>query len=67
MTVHHAVQEEGVVLREIAETLGNGLMIPVVSIPPEKVAVNTLGGFMGWICRHRVCGRKTAGSRPGQG
>lgn len=36
VTVYHAVQEEGVTLREIAETLGNGLKIPAVSIAPEK-------------------------------
>lgn len=28
--VYHAVQEEGVALREIAETLGKGLKLPVV-------------------------------------
>ena len=38
VTVYHAVQEEGVALREIAETLGRGLKVPVVSIPPEKAA-----------------------------
>ena len=38
VTVYHAVQEEGVALREIAETLGKGLKVPVVSIPPEKAA-----------------------------
>lgn len=38
VAVYHAVQEEGVALREIAETLGKGLEIPVVSIDPEKAA-----------------------------
>jgi nucleoside-diphosphate-sugar epimerase len=38
VTVYHAVQEEGVALREIAETLGTGLKVPVVSIPPERAA-----------------------------
>ena len=38
ITVYHAVQEEGVALREIAETLGKGLNLPVVSIAPEKAA-----------------------------
>jgi nucleoside-diphosphate-sugar epimerase len=38
VTVYHAVQEEGVTLREIAETLGKGLKMPVVSISPEKAA-----------------------------
>jgi nucleoside-diphosphate-sugar epimerase len=38
VTVYHAVQEEGVPLRKIAETIGAGLEIPVVSIEPEKAA-----------------------------
>ena len=38
VTVYHAVQEEGVTAREIAETLGRGLKIPVVSIAPEQAA-----------------------------
>ncbi|MGI8508598.1 MAG: SDR family oxidoreductase [Gemmatimonadaceae bacterium] len=38
VTVYHAVQEEGVALREIAETLGKGLKMPVVSIDPERAA-----------------------------
>ena len=38
VTVYHAVQEEGVALREIAETLGKGLKMPVISIAPEKAA-----------------------------
>ena len=32
VTVYHAVQEEGVSLRDIAETLGEGLKVPVVSL-----------------------------------
>ena len=38
VTVYHAVQEEGVSAKEIAETLGKGLNVPVVSIAPEKAA-----------------------------
>ena len=38
VTTYHAVQEEGVSLRDIAETIGQGLKVPVVSIPPEKAA-----------------------------
>lgn len=38
MTVYHAVQEKGIMLREIAETLGKGLKMPVVSIDPGKAA-----------------------------
>ncbi len=43
VTVYHAVQEEGVALREIAETLGRGLKMPVVAIDPEKA-----GEHFGW-------------------
>lgn len=44
VTVYHAVQEEGVALREIAETLGKGLKVPVISIAPEKAAEH-----FGWL------------------
>ena len=44
VTVYHAVQEEGVPLREIAETLGKGLKVPVQSISPEKA-----GEHFGWL------------------
>ncbi len=54
-------------LREIAETLGNGLMIPVVSIPPEKAAEH-----FGWFAHFAgldmpassVWTRKTLGWEP---
>ncbi|MGD0491250.1 MAG: SDR family oxidoreductase [Steroidobacteraceae bacterium] len=36
MTTYHAVQEEGVPLREVAETIGKGLEVPVLSIPAAK-------------------------------
>ena len=45
-TVYHAVQEEGVSMREIAETIGKGLKVPVVSIPQEKA-----GEHFGWLAR----------------
>jgi nucleoside-diphosphate-sugar epimerase len=44
VTVYHAVQEEGVSMREIAETIGKGLKVPVVSITPEKAAEH-----FGWL------------------
>lgn len=44
VTVYHAVQEEGVSLREIAETLGKGLRIPVVSLETEHAAEH-----FGWL------------------
>lgn len=45
LTTYHAVQEEGVSLREIAETLGKGLQVPVVSIPAENAGEHF--GFFG--------------------
>jgi nucleoside-diphosphate-sugar epimerase len=40
----HAVDEEGVPAREIAEAIGRGLKIPVVSVSPEEAA-----GHFGWM------------------
>ena len=44
VTTYNAVEEEGVSAREIAETIGKGLNIPVVSIAPEKA-----GEHFGWF------------------
>ena len=44
VSVYHAVQEEGVPLREIAEMLGKGFNIPVVSLDQEKAAEH-----FGWL------------------
>lgn len=41
---YHAVAEEGVPSREIAEAIGRGLNIPVVSLRPEEAA-----GHFGWL------------------
>ena len=41
---YHAVAEEGVLMREIAEAVGRGLNIPVVSLSPEKAAAH-----FGWL------------------
>jgi nucleoside-diphosphate-sugar epimerase len=38
VTTYHAVEEAGVSLRDVAETLGQGLKLPVVSIPAERAA-----------------------------
>ncbi len=38
VTTYHAVQEEGVSLRDIAETIGKGLKVPAKSITPEQAA-----------------------------
>jgi nucleoside-diphosphate-sugar epimerase len=48
VTVYHAVQEEGVSIREIAETIGEGLRVPVVSISPEK-ATEHFGWFTHFV------------------
>jgi nucleoside-diphosphate-sugar epimerase len=45
----HAVAEEGVPIREIAETIGRRLELPVVSVSPEDAGEHFtwLGGFLG--------------------
>jgi nucleoside-diphosphate-sugar epimerase len=44
---YHAVAEEGVPLREIAEAIGRGLKLPVVSKTPEQAAEHF--GFLGFF------------------
>lgn len=44
VTVYNAVQEEGVSLRAIAETLGNGLRVPVISLSKDEAAAH-----FGWL------------------
>lgn len=41
---YHAVAEEGVPMREIAEAIGRGLKVPVVSLSPEEAQ-----GHFGWL------------------
>jgi nucleoside-diphosphate-sugar epimerase len=41
---YHAVAEEGVPMRDIAETIGRGLKVPVVSLSPEEAAAH-----FGWL------------------
>lgn len=41
---YHAVAEEGIPLRDIAEVLGRGLNVPVRSIPPEEAMTH-----FGWL------------------
>ena len=49
---YHAVAEEGVPVREIAESIGRGLKMPVVSKSPEEAAghFGFLGFFVGLDC-----------------
>ena len=44
---YHAVAEEGVPLREIAEAIGRGLNVPVVAKSPEEAAQHF--GFLGFF------------------
>jgi nucleoside-diphosphate-sugar epimerase len=44
LTVYHAVQEDGVSIKEVAETIGKGLKVPLVSITPDEAA-----GHFGWF------------------
>lgn len=41
---YHAVAEEGVALRDIAEAIGRGLDVPVVSLPADEAAAH-----FGWM------------------
>jgi nucleoside-diphosphate-sugar epimerase len=43
---YHAVAEEGVSMRKIAEVLGRGLKVPVVSLSAEEAP-----GHFGWLAR----------------
>jgi nucleoside-diphosphate-sugar epimerase len=47
---YHAVAEEGVVFREIAEVIGRGLGVPVARLEPEQAEAHFgwLAGFAGW-------------------
>ena len=49
---YHAVAEEGVPLREIADAIGRGLKVPVVAKSPEEAAEHFgfLGFFVGLDC-----------------
>jgi nucleoside-diphosphate-sugar epimerase len=41
---YHAVAEEGIPVREIAEVIGQGLKVPVVSVSPEEASAH-----FGWL------------------
>ena len=44
--IYHAVDEEGVSMKAIAEALGRGLKVPVISIKPEEAEAH-----FGWLAR----------------
>jgi nucleoside-diphosphate-sugar epimerase len=48
--IYHAVDEEGVSMKAIAEALGRGLKVPVVSIAPEEAGAHF--GFLGHFVAH---------------
>jgi nucleoside-diphosphate-sugar epimerase len=41
---YHAVAEEGISVRQIAEVIGRGLKVPVIAMSPEQAA-----GHFGWL------------------
>ncbi len=41
---YHAVAEEGVCVREVAEVIGRGLNVPVASLSPQEAM-----GHFGWL------------------
>jgi nucleoside-diphosphate-sugar epimerase len=46
---YHAVGEEGLPMKEIAEAIGRGLKVPVIAVPPEEAVrhFGFLGNFAG--------------------
>lgn len=49
-SIYHAVDEEGVTMKAIAEALGRGLKVPVVSIKPEEAEAHF--GWLGHFAVH---------------
>jgi nucleoside-diphosphate-sugar epimerase len=47
---YHAVAEEGVATKDIAETIGNGLKVPAKSISPEEAPAHF--GWLGMFASH---------------
>jgi nucleoside-diphosphate-sugar epimerase len=60
-TRYHAVAEEGVTLREIAEVIGAGLRLPVESIRPEQAP-----DYYGWLAPLATLDLPASGARTRQ-
>jgi nucleoside-diphosphate-sugar epimerase len=61
---YHAVDEEGVPLRAIAEAIGRGLKVPVVSLSSDKAAAHF--GWLGPFMNHDLAA-SSAKTRQGLG
>ena len=55
---YHAAAEEGVPFREIAEAIGQGLKLPVVSLAPDKVAEH-----FGWFANFAAINCRASSAR----
>ena len=55
---YHAVAEEGVPVRDIAEVVGRGLKVPVVSLSPEEA-----GAHFGWLAMFAGLDLSASGAR----
>ncbi len=55
---YHAVAEEGVPVRDIAETIGRGMGLPVVALPPEQAQAH-----FGWLSMFAGLDMPASGAR----
>jgi nucleoside-diphosphate-sugar epimerase len=51
--IYHAIGEQGIALRTIAQTIGQGLNVPVVSIPAAQADAHF--GFLGKLVQRDLC------------
>lgn len=57
----HAVADEGVRLRDIAEFIGRHLQVPVASVPPEDA-----GEHFGWLAMVLAADQPASGALTGE-
>ncbi|MEA5126148.1 SDR family oxidoreductase [Xanthomonas floridensis] len=58
---YHAVAEQGVPLREIAEAIGRGVNVPVAALPPEQAQAH-----FGWLTRFAMHDLPASGTQTQQ-